>query len=320
MISAIFFSRPEFLWLLVLLPLLLFFHFFSLYKTQKKALLFANFEALKRVDGKRHLVKNSIVLIIRLIVVLLLIVSLSGLSIYYDGLRSDSDFIIAIDTSASMLTKDLPPSRFDFAKEGASTFINGLTAQTKVGLISFSGVTQIINTLETDHLSTRMNINLLNISRLSGTDISGAIITGTNLLLSSNNSRTLVLFTDGVDTVGSFIDDSIIQAVNYAKENDVVVDTFGLGSKGAPIGYLPEIYDLKSEFDKQALFFIANETGGSAFFPSTSQDLYLDLKNISSGSHKATLSFDLGKYGVLLALLFLLLEWVLINLRFRRIA
>ncbi len=320
MINSIFFSKPEFLWLLLLLPAVIFAHFFFLFKTQKKALLFANFEALRRVDGKRHVVRNTPVLILRLFILLLLIISLSGVTVYYDGLRSNSDYVLAIDTSASMLTKDLTPSRFVVAKQGAITFINSLSSQTKVGLVSFSGVTKILSPLSFNHLDTHVNIGLLNISALSGTDITGAIVTGTNLLISSNNSRSLIIFTDGIDTMGSFIDNSIKQAVAYALENDVVINTVGLGSNSAPVGYLPEIYNLKSSLDKKTLAYIANQTGGVVLFPKTSQDLLIGLKRLSSGTHKASLSFSLEKYGVLFSLLFLLIEWVFINLRFRRVA
>ena len=65
---------------------------------------FANFEALKRIDGKRHLVKNNLVLILRSLAILAFIISLAGVTVYYDGLRSDFDYILAVDTSSSMVT------------------------------------------------------------------------------------------------------------------------------------------------------------------------------------------------------------------------
>lgn len=316
---SIFFSKPAFLWLLVLIPLLFIAHIYFLRHAQKKAMRFANFEALKRIDGKRYLVRNNFVLILRILAILAFIVSLAGVTVYYDGLRSDFDYVLAVDVSPSMVNTDIMPSRLDAAKQGGITFLNTLDVSAKVGLITFSGVTQVIEPLSSNQIDTHISLSLLNISRISGTDISGAIVTATNLLTASDQGKAIILFTDGVDTVNSYMDDAIEQAVLYALENDVVIHTVGFGTEGAPVGYLPEIYGLKSDMDRQSLIYIANQTGGRAFFPETTQDLFLSFNELNSMAHEAQIPFELHNYGVLLGLLFLLVEWIFINLRFRRI-
>lgn len=319
MALSVFFSRPIFLWLAVLIPLLIISHVYFLRHTQKKAMRFANFEALKRIAGKRYLVRNNIVVILRALVLLAFIVALSGVTLYYDGARSDFDYVLAIDTSSSMVNTDISPSRLGAAKQGAITFVNSLTSRTEVGLITFSGVTRVIEPLTPTHLDVHISTTLLNISRMSGTDISGAIITGTNLLVDSESGKSIILFTDGVDTVNSFMDDAIEQAVLYALENDVVIHTVGLGTDGVPVGYLPEIYNLKTDVDRSTLRYISNQTGGQSFFPETTQDLFLDFEELTGSSHTAQIPLDLTSYALGFGLLVLLVEWVLINLRFRRV-
>jgi Ca-activated chloride channel family protein len=294
-------------------------HIYFLRNAQKKAMRFANFEALKRIDGKKHLVKNHLVLVLRILAILAFIVSIAGVTVYYDGMRNDFDYILALDTSSSMVNTDIAPTRLEAAKQGAITFLNSLDTTAKVGLITFSGVTQVIEPLSLNHLNTHISVSLINISRLSGTDISGAIVTATNLLMESNQGKSIILFTDGVDTVNSFMDDAIEQSVIYALENDVVIHTVGFGTQGAPVGYLPELYGLKTDMDRQTLIYISNQTGGKSFFPETTQDLFISFDELTGNAHEASIPIELHNYGVLIGLLFLLIEWVFINLRFRKV-
>lgn len=316
---SVFFSNPAYLWLLLLVPIIAITHIFFLRHTQKKAMVFANFEALKRVDGKRHLVKNTLVLVLRLLAILAFVVSIAGVTVYYDGMRSDFDYVLAIDTSSSMVNTDITPSRLDAAKQGAISFLNSLDVSAKVGLITFSGVTQVIEPLSLNHLDTHIGVSLINISRISGTDIGGAIVTASNLLTTSDQGKSIILFTDGVDTVNSFMDDAVEQSVSYALENDIVIHTVGFGTKGAPVGYLPELYGLKSDMDRKTLTYIANQTGGKSFFPETTQELFLDFNELTNSAHPAQIPFELKNYGVLIGLLLLLVEWVFINLRYRKV-
>ncbi len=317
---SLFFERPEFLWLLLLIPFLIFTHFLFLRLAQNKAMRFANFETLKRVDGKRRLVKNWAVLFLRIFAVLFVIVALAELTVYYPGFQSDVDYVLAIDNSPSMVTEDITPNRLEAAKMHASIFLNSLSAQTQVGLISFSGITYVQNTLSTSHFDIGMNIELLDIARVAGTDTAGAIVAGTNLLTMTDNGRAIILFTDGIDTVGSYIDDSVTQAVQYAIENDVVIHTVGYGMVGAIAGYLPSIYNISASIDRERLDFVAQMTGGQSFYPTTNQEAQEIFTRLTSEASPAQLPYPLRQYGIFFALALLFVEWFVLNIRFRRIA
>jgi uncharacterized protein with von Willebrand factor type A (vWA) domain len=173
--------------------------------------------------------------------------------------------------------------------------------------------------LSSNHVDTRVSLNLLNISRVSGTDIAGAIVSGTNLLTTSERGRAILLFTDGVDTAGSYIDDSVDQAIAYALEHEVVIHTIGYGTEGAPVGYLPNIYNLSSSIDIETLEYIAESTQGQAFFPATNQEADVFFTNIAGQSSQSQIPFSLKNWGLLIAVALLGIEWFLINLRFRRV-
>ena len=52
------FSNPKYLFLLFVIPLFILIHLLSLKKSRRKALSFANFEAISRVKGIEFLSKN----------------------------------------------------------------------------------------------------------------------------------------------------------------------------------------------------------------------------------------------------------------------
>lgn len=314
------FARPVFLWLVLIIPLLIAAHFYFLKHTQKKALRFANFETLKRVAGKRFVVKNTFILVLRSLIILVLIISLAGTTLWHEGKENDFDYVLAIDNSPSMLSQDILPSRLEAAKSAGSLFLDSLSSDAKVGLVTFSGVTYVRNNLDADKFPIRLNLDILNLSRTSGTDIAGAIITSTNMFSDDDTrGKAILLFTDGVDTAGAYLDNNIREAVAYAVKKKVIIHVIGLGTNSAPVGYLPEIYNLSSAVDKNAISYISNATGGLAMYPTNSQDLLTQFQTLNAQFHKANIPLRLETRGILVALLLLLVEWVFINLRFRRV-
>lgn len=316
---ALNFTKPVFLWLLVLVPMLIGAHFFFLKRTQVKALKFANFLALKRISGERMVTKNITVLVIRSIIILAFILGLAGTSIWYDGLRNDFDYVLAIDSSSSMTAKDILPTRFDAAKSASTAFINAIDSDSKVGLVSFSGVTYVLNPLTDDYIPLTLNIYDMNLSRVSGTDISGAIITATNMFLDDDRGKAIILLTDGSDTVGAYMENNVLSAAEYAASRRVIVHAVGLGHDDSLVGYLPREYNLTVGIDRASLGLITNITGGDVVYPESADDLIDYFKKLDAQSHPTKLSFDLSYYAFIIGFILLMIEWILINLTFRRV-
>ena len=140
----IIFTKPLFLWLLASIPLLIVIHVLVYKKVKKKAMLFANLDALQRVTGKNILQKNINILVIRIFILILIISSLSGATLWYETEVSDNNYILAIDASGSMLANDFVPNRLDAAKKSAIYFIDSIKSRSKVGVISFAGISYIV--------------------------------------------------------------------------------------------------------------------------------------------------------------------------------
>src|SRR3989344_3703830 len=144
------FTNPEYLWFLFVIPLLIIVHFSSLKSTKRRALKFANFEAIERVTGGEVISRNLFLLIIRLLIVILFVFALAGTTYWYSGQGSNFDFVIAIDGSNSMLATDFNPNRIESAKIRAEEFLDLISTNNNIGIISFAGTSVIENELSND--------------------------------------------------------------------------------------------------------------------------------------------------------------------------
>lgn len=313
------FENPVCLWYFLSIPLVIYTHFYLLKRTRAKAIKFANFEALKRVSSGKLITKNIFPLVIRVVVLSCIIISASGATLWHQGKVNDNDFVIAIDASASMSAQDILPSRLEAAKKTAIDFVNNLKSKSSFGIVSFSGTTFIESMLIDNKDSLKKTIENIEIAKAGGTDISGAIITGTNILLASKKGKAIVLITDGSNTVSAFISDSIQNSINYAVNNHVVVHTIGIGSETGPIGYLPEYYNISAVYSEEALMQISNQTHGFYFKALNNTELGKAYIEISSASENSLIPVKLSYGLMLIALLLLFVEWGLANTRFRKI-
>ncbi|HZX45626.1 MAG TPA: BatA domain-containing protein, partial [Candidatus Nanoarchaeia archaeon] len=135
----ILFSNPTYLWFLLATPLLVLHHFSSLKKVKGQVLQFANFKAIARITGMQPQQTNLYVLIGRVMILTFIVFAVAGTIIWYSGTSGDSDYVLAIDASSSMLANDITPTRLEAAKETGLLFIELVPPKSKVGLLTFSG-------------------------------------------------------------------------------------------------------------------------------------------------------------------------------------
>jgi Ca-activated chloride channel family protein len=314
---ALTFNNPSYLWLFLSLPLLTITHFILLRHIKRKAMKFVNFEAMKRVSGITLLTKNIPILVLRLSILLFLILAVSGTTYWYYGETNENDFVLAIDTSASMTTKDFEPSRLEAAKDAAKDFTNSLTTKTEIGVVSFAGIASIEQLPTADLLKVKQKINEIDIMVTGGTDLSAAIITSTNMLLNSRKGKTIILITDGSNTAGPFVDDIVQRGIEYARKHHVVVHTIGIGTNESLVGFLPEELGVTSVFDTSTLERIASETNGEFYKAENKEEIASAYKSISEMSEEGFIAVDLKFTFLLIALTLVFVEWGLINTRFR---
>lgn len=307
------FTRIEYLWFLLALPILVLVHILSLKFIKRKALKFANFEAIEKVTGHSILSRNITLLFFRLFIVLLFVFSAAGVVLFYVGQSSDFDFILAIDASSSMVANDYSPNRLEVAKDSAKVFMDSLNSKANVGLITFAGVPYLKQPLTSDYSLVSDAIDGVGIEHAGGTAIGVAIITGANMLtnLDSGRSKVIILLTDGQNNVGVDVD----QAIAYANERAVMVHTIGVATREG--GSLTGL-DFISKLDDKTLRHVSEKTGGMYFHAGSREDMESAFKAIAT-STTDKLSWKLGFPLMIFALVLLFFEWVLQNTKYRTI-
>lgn len=301
------FASPVYLWALLAIPVLVAFYFISNKYSKEMSLKFANFVALSRITGGIGETSNVPILVIRVIALICVILSISGMTLWYFGQTANKDYILAIDSSASMMQTDFFPTRLDAAKTAASNFIDGLPIQSSIGIISFSGVSFVDQPLTKDKIVAKGAVANLSSNAVGGTDFGNAIITGANLLMPSQKARAIVLLTDGRTNIGVSPDRAIFYAINH----QVSVYTVGIGSGNA------SKFDLG--IDEEALRLIANLTGGKYFSVKDAESLNAVYSNIVTNETEGNIPIDLSFYLLLIALALLLTDWFLGSTIYRKI-
>lgn len=139
---------------------------------------------------------------------------------------------IAVDTSASMATKDVSPSRFDRAKTEALGLIQALRGN-RIGLINFAGKAAITCPLTTDIPAIELFLHDIQIGSMSrpGTNVADAIIAAYRGFLNQGTRHTIILLTDGESFSGD-----IDKALKLAKDLNIRVYPIAIGTaQGDPI-------------------------------------------------------------------------------------
>jgi Ca-activated chloride channel homolog len=177
------------------------------------------------------------------------------------------DVLLAIDTSKSMLSTDISPSRLARAKLAAEDLIESVPGD-RFGLLAFAGEAQVEAPLTIDYDTVIASLNELNTNTIArgGTDIAAAIRAG-ELILGRNGEsyKALVLITDGEE-----LDEDGVAEAERAAKNGIRIFTVGIGSPDGATIPLPNgqlLRDssgkiVRTKLDEPRLKGIAQATGG----------------------------------------------------------
>ena len=304
------FLNPIYLLLLLSIPLLVIVHLISLKSTKRRALKFANFDAIARITGEEVLSKNITLLFIRIIILLLVVFAASGTVIWYKGISSDHDVVLAIDASQSMLADDYKPNRLEAAKNAALLFVDTIKGDIGIGVISFSGASLIETPVIHDKERVKDAIKNITVQGLGGTDIGQAMISSSNLLVTEKTPKVIILLTDGRSNVGT----SPYEAINYLNKDDIMIYTIGIGTLEG--GKFIEQTDIVSTLDEETMRNIANYTSASYYRAENEQALENAFTDIA-GSNEKNLNKNISFILMIIAFVFLLIEWLLVNTKYR---
>jgi len=299
------FVNERYLFLLLLVPLFILIHIISLRTSRKKALRFANFEAISKIKGVDLFSKNITITFLSILIFILLIFSLSGITLHTNAKASSFSFVLAIDSSRSMEANDFSPNRIGAAKQTSLGFVDASPRTTKIGIVSFSGNAYIEQDITENRNQIKAAIEGIEISPIEGTDIGEVVITSTNLL-KGEPARAIILLSDGQMTVGA-----LDETVEYANENDIMVHSLAIGTeKGGITSYGT------SKLDEESLRALSYNTGGKFFIVEDTAGLIETFNNILNLTERKV-AISLAPFLILAAVILFILEFILLNLRYR---
>jgi Ca-activated chloride channel family protein len=261
--------------LLLLNGLIILIFLYSRRKDRERAMNFGNYETLKKVSGGNFLRSNDLILLVRIVAVSALLIGLSSPVLVQNVTGSDSNFVIALDSSSSMFTGDIEPNRFEAAKDASQNFVSELGNSSKVGLISYSGSLNQEQELTDDRSAVESAIGDVSIGNVGGTATGDAVSSSVSMLTGSERNKTVILITDGRNTEGQ----SLNESADFAQRQNVTVNTIGLGSTEndeQDFGIVQGENASRMEFpnlNRQGLQNLSNITGGESIFVSNSEGL-----------------------------------------------
>ncbi|MBC7608062.1 MAG: VWA domain-containing protein [Polaromonas sp.] len=312
------FLWPQFLWLLLALPLLILLYIWLLRRKKKNVLRYASLSIVREAMGKAQGIRRHIPPVLFLLSIAAMLVA-SSRPFAVVTLPSDQQTImLAMDVSGSMRATDVKPNRLAASQDAAKAFLAELPRNVRVGIVAFAGTASVVQppTLSREDLAAA--IDKFQLQR--GTAIGNGIVVSMSELfpdagidiasLQTGRDRQRGVAIDGPAASGkdskekkpfvpvapgSFTSAAIIlltdgqrttgvdsmDAAKVAADRGVRIYTVGIGTvDGETIGF--EGWSMRVKLDEETLKGIARNTQAEYFYAGTAADLKKVYESLSS--------------------------------------
>jgi Ca-activated chloride channel family protein len=270
------FAQPEWLWLLVLVPVVGFGEWWRL--RRRVGLRFSNVRLADAVPATWAQRLRWLPMVLRMGVLALGIIALARPQqndVIREQYAEGIDIMLVLDTSTSMRAEDFEPNRFEAARDVAAEFI-GNRVSDRVGLVVFAAkaYTQTPLTLDYDFLQRMLDEVRVGVIE-DGTAIGTALAMATNRLKNTEaESKVIILLTDGQNNRGEI---DPVTAAEVAETIGVRVYSIGVGTRGQAPFIVDHPFTGQSrrmmpvQIDEDMLRTVAQQTGGQ-YFRATSKE------------------------------------------------
>ena len=307
------FLWPQFLWLLLALPMLVGVYLWLLRRRKAVVLRYASLSIVKEALGKGPGIRRHIPPVLFLLALAaMLLASARPFAVVTLPLQQET-IILAMDVSGSMRATDVKPNRLVASQAAAKAFLAELPRNVRVGIVAFAGTAQVVQppTLSREDLVAAIDkfqmqrataigsaivislaelfpdqgIDLDTVARASGRPRAMAIDAApkkpqkefTPVAPGSYNSAAIILLTDGQRTTGV----DTLEAAKMAADRGVRVYTVGIGTvDGETIGF--EGWSMRVRLDEETLKKVALQTQGQYFYAGTAENLKKVYETLSS--------------------------------------
>lgn len=306
------FVWPQFLWLLLAIPLLVLVYVWLLRRKKKLALRYASVALVKQAMGAGLHWRRHVPPALFLLAMALALLAASRPLAVVTLASSHATVILAMDVSLSMRATDVKPTRLAAAQEAAKAFLKDLPRSVKVGIVSFAGTAQVVQpaTLSRDDLVAA--IDRFQLQR--GTAVGSGIVVALSELFpdegidlgemtygsarhgrrideaprarkkefvpvapGSYESAAVILLTDGRRTTGV----DTLEAAKMAADRGVRVYAVGLGTvDGEVAGF--EGWSMYLKLDEPSLKAVAQATQGEYFYAGNADTLRVVYEKLGS--------------------------------------
>ncbi|MCZ4314586.1 VWA domain-containing protein [Comamonadaceae bacterium G21597-S1] len=308
------FMWPQFLWLMLAVPLLVAVYIWLLRRKKKLALRYASLSIVKEAMGAGMHWRRHVPPILFLLAITAMLLAASRPFAVLSLPSTQETIILAMDVSGSMRATDVKPNRLVASQDAAKAFLKDLPRNVRVGIVAFAGTASVVQppTLSREDLVTAIDkfqlqrataigsamvVALAEIFPEEGIDLTALTYgSGRQRGISidqvkpknpkkefvpvppgSYNSAAIILLTDGQRTTG--IDS--MEASKMAAERGVRVYTVGVGTvEGETIGF--EGWSMRVRLDEPTLKAIALQTQAEYFYAGTAENLKQVYEKLSS--------------------------------------
>ncbi len=322
------FVNSQRLWLLLAVAVLLVVYVVIQRRRGAYALRFSDTSLIDAVAPKRPGWRRHVVALTFLAVIATLVAAFAGPTTEREIPRERAVVILTIDTSLSMGSQDVDPTRIEGAKAAARAFLADAPPGIDVGLVSFDEAPIVEVPPTADRAAVVAAIDALELGPFTNTGdaISVSISTLERTLSTLEFSpdgappAIVVLLSDGEPTVGRPIETAIAEALR-AK---IAVSTVALGTPDGEVTI--EDPDAPGTFitvavpvDEASLQLIAEQTGGSFFATASAEELAQVYRDIGTAIGFETIDEDVTDWFVGAALVLALLTSALSLAWFQRL-
>ena len=312
------FLWPQFLWLLLALPLLVLLYIWLLRRKKKNALQYASLSIVREAMGKSQSVRRHIPPALFLLSLAAMLVA-SSRPLAVVSLPSDKQTImLAMDVSGSMRATDVKPNRLVASQEAAKAFLAELPRNIKVGIVAFAGTASVVQqpTLSREDLVAAIDkfqlqrgtaigngivVSMVELFPDAGIDLASMQygrerlrgMSIEQMTKDGKEGKTKELFVPVAP--GSYTSAAIIlltdgqsttgvnsmDAAKVAADRGVRIYTVGIGTvDGETIGF--EGWSMRVKLDEETLKGIARNTQAEYFYAGTATDLKKVYESLSS--------------------------------------
>ena len=314
------FLWPQFLWLMLLLPLLVAVYVWLLKRKKKMALRYASLSIVREAMGKGQSFRRHIPPLLFLLAFAAMLLASSRPFAVVTLPSQHETIMLAMDVSGSMRATDVLPNRLVASQNAAKAFLADLPRNVRVGIVAFAGTASVVQPPTVNREDLTAAIDKFQLQR--GTAIGNGIVVSLAELFPDagidlesmqtgrerqrGTSLDRAMGKDSKDdkaqkkpftpvAPGSYTSGAIIlltdgqrttgvdslDAAKVAADRGVRVYTVGVGTvQGETIGF--EGWSMRVKLDEETLKGIARATQAEYFYAGTAADLKKVYETLSS--------------------------------------